>query len=152
MCVNFICDWYASTDKNIKKIEPRKLVTWQTEIFHSIFMIIYFGLVLFFDTLAYMIPDCTGGWWICPLSGFIRICGVFTISSHSLSISVQKYIVIVNRINNNSERHKLEIVSLVLYLTLSILWSVATLLKKLSFIPTSLESCITLGEVVGQND
>ena len=138
--------------KIIKRARQEKQVTWKTEIFHSIVLIIHFSFILIVDVLAFVIPDYTGGGWICLLSQFIRTFGILTISSHSLLISVQKYIVIVNCINDNSERHKLEIVSLVLYLTLSILSAAAISLRYFSSVPIypSLENCITLGKWWGQ--
>ena len=139
--------------KIIKRARQEKPVTWKTEIFHSIVMIIHFSIVLFLEVLVYVIPDYTGGGWICTLSRFIRRCGIVTISSHSLLISVQKYIVIVNSINGNSERHILEIVLLVISVTFSILWAAATFIRNVSSIPTysSLESCFALGNWWGPN-
>ena len=132
--------------KIIKTARQEKPVTWITEIFHSIVMIIHFSLVLFDEVIVYMIPDYIGGGWICILLRFIQRCGVVTITSHSMLISVHKYIVIVNRIRDNSERLKLETFLLVLYLIFSILWSAATFIRDVSSIPIfySSENCFTL--------
>ena len=129
--------------KIIKRSVQAKLVTWQTEIFHSVVMIIHFALVRLSKVLVYMIPDYTVGLGICMLCRFIREFGLFIISVHSLSISVQKYFVIIHRINDNTERNKLEKVTLVICVTFSILWSVASILRFSSSIPmnASLGQC-----------
>ena len=110
-------------------------------------MIIHFSLVLLTEGLVYMIPNYTCGKWICTVCRFIRNNGVLTISLHSLLISVQKYIVVIHQINNNSDRHKLEKVLMVSFCIFGILWSAAMIIRSSSFIPvnTSLENCFTLG-------
>ena len=139
--------------KIIKSARKEKPVTWRTEIFHSIIMIIHFTLIIFVESLVYMIPDYTGGWWICMLFRFIRRFGVVMITSHSLLISVHKYIVVVNRIDDNPERKTLETVLLVLYSTFSILWTVATFIRNFSSIPifSTSENCFSLGKWFGQH-
>ena len=138
--------------KIIKTAMQEKPVTWQTQIFHSIVMIIHFSLVALLDVLEYMIPNYNGAAWICTVIRTIRKFGAVTISANSLFISLQKYIVIVNRINDNSERHKIEIVSLVLYVTLLILFTVSASIRDLSSIDTYFrqKAALLWGFIMGQ--
>ena len=144
--------------KIIKSARKEKPVTWRTEIFHSIIMIIHFTLIVFFQCLVYMIPDYTVGWWMCMSFRYIRRFGIAMISSHSIIISVHKYIVIVNRIDDNSERQKLETVLMVLYSTFIILWTAAILIRNFSSIPIffTSENCLAIGknywETFGQHN
>ena len=133
--------------KIIKRSRQRKPVAWQTEIFHAIAMMIHFSLVLLTESLVTMIPNYSVGGWICMLCRFIRNFGWLTISMHSLLISMQKYIVVVHRINDDSDRQKLEKVLLVPFLSFCMLWSAALIVRSSSFIPvnSSLENCFRLG-------
>ena len=73
----------------------------------------------------------------------IKICVIL----HSLSISIQKYIVVVHRINDNSERYQLEKVLLVLFSLFSILGSAALIVRSSSLVPvnSSWENCFRMG-------
>ena len=131
--------------KIIKRTKKLKRVTWQTELLHSIVLIIHFGSVRFSEVLVYVLPDYTPEMWICMLLSFIRIFGVILITWHSLSISVQKYIIVIRCIHNNSERHKVETSLLVIFITFAILWSAAIVLRSLPAVPidSPLKTCFT---------
>ena len=110
----------------IKILILEKTVAWETQIYQSIVLIIYVVLVVFSEVLLYIIPDSTNnaGWWLVwEISRYLKILCVFSISWHTLSVSLQKYIVIVHNVSDNSDRRKIAKTTWWVFLIIEIFWS-----------------------------
>jgi hypothetical protein len=120
----------------IKRLKQEKMVAADTQIYHSITLIIHFSLLIFRESLWYIMPDIINysEWkWICEMFRYMRILGGFAISWHSLSVAVQKYIVIVHCVADNSDRRKIEKIIWWIFLIVEILWSAGTDIRESTF-------------------
>ena len=137
--IEFVLGVYLQI-KLIKRVKKEKTVTWQTEIYHSVVLIIHFTSNLFVQTLLYIFPDVShyiGFWWICEVFRAIKIWGIFAISLHSFSVSVQKYIVIFYWKVNSYVSRKIEILVFWIFLSLPILWTAGLMARFSSSSPFS---------------
>ena len=117
----------------IKKILIEKPVAWETQIYQSIVLGIHVVLIVFSETLLYVIPDSTnnGGWWLAwEVFRYLRVLSVFSISWHTLSVSLQKYIVIVHSVREDSDRRKLAKTLWWVFLIIEIFWSAGINIRK----------------------
>jgi hypothetical protein len=117
----------------IKRLKQEKMVAADTQMYHSISLIICFSVLIFQEALLYIIPDIINysGWqWICEIFRYMQILGGVTISWHSLSVAIQKYIVIVHGVVDNSDRRKIEKIMWWIFLVLEILWSAGRHIKE----------------------
>ena len=126
--------------KLIKRVMNEKAVTWEMEIYHSLVLIIHFTLSLSLQTTIYIFPDIshyTGFWWFCEVYRAIKIWGIFAISLHSFSVSVQKYIIIVYWKVNSYVVRKIETIVFWIFLSVPILWSAGLMARFPSSSPFS---------------
>ena len=130
----------------IKRSNQEKAVAWKTQICHSLTMIIHFTLIIFSESLFYIFPniviDYSGWWWISEIFQYMRVLGRITIFWYSLSVAIQKYIVIVHCVANNSDRRKIEKASLWIFLIVEILWAAGMHIRESNF--RSIESNVSL--------
>ena len=127
--------------KVIKRLNQDKTVAWQTQICHSISLTIHFTLIIFSEALLYIVPNIihySGWWWIFGMFRYMRMLGELTISWHSLSVAVQKYVVIVHCVSDNSRRRKIENAVLWIFLIVEILWAAGRFIRESTF--SSIES------------
>ena len=132
--------------KIIGVVKKNKQVAWEAQIYHSIVLILHFGIALFFETLPYMDPNIINfSGWICDIFRYIRIWGVFAISGHSLYVSIQKYIVIVHGVVGDSQRRNVALAMFVVPLIFQILWTVVVYIRSTDTITTETynETCST---------
>ena len=82
----------------IKTVKKEQAIAWDIKLIHSIVMIIHYGYTIIFEVVTYLIPNLGQymGIWFCYFSLFLRLYGVIEILSHSLFISIYKYILIVH--------------------------------------------------------
>ena len=82
----------------IKTVRKEQAVGWDINLTHSVVMIIHYCYTIIFETVTYLVPNLGQytGIWFCYFSLFLRIYGVSAILSHSLFISIYKYILIVH--------------------------------------------------------
>ena len=82
----------------IKTVKKEQAIAWDINLIHSIVMIIHYFYTIIFEVLTYLIPNIGQytGTWFCHFSLFLRLYGIGEIVSHSLFISIYKYIIIVH--------------------------------------------------------
>ena len=81
----------------VSKLE--KDVTWRIDICHSVVMITLFCFRILFEMIMYIIPSLhqyTGN-WICYVGYFAILNGYLSVVSHSLVISIYKYVLILHQ-------------------------------------------------------
>ena len=79
-------------------------MTWKIDTSHSMIMIIYFCARILCEIITYTTPSLRRytGKWLCYVALFVNLYSEVFVMSHSLAISIYKYIFIVhqNRIHN----------------------------------------------------
>ena len=76
-----------------------KEVTWRLDIWHSVVMIAFFTYSILFEIITYIFPlyhQYTANWF-CYLDLFVKQYGIWSGSSHSLAISIYKYVLILHQ-------------------------------------------------------
>ena len=75
-----------------------KNVTWRIDICNSIVMIFFYSFRISFEVITHFIPILHPytGRWFCYLALFINMFGAISVISHSMIVSVYKYIYIVH--------------------------------------------------------
>lgn len=117
----------------IKKLILEKTVAWETQIYQSIVLIIFVVMVVFLEVLLYIIPDSTNnaGWWLVwEISRYLIILCLTSISWHTFSVSLQKYMVIVHNVTDNSERRKIAKTTWWVFLIIEIFWSAGIAIRQ----------------------
>ena len=110
------------------------------EVYHSLVLMVHFTLSLSMQTLIYIYPDIshyTRFWWFWEVYRAIKIWGIFAISWHSFSVSVQKYIVIVYWNVNSFVVRQIETIVFWIFLSFPILWSAGLMARFPSSSPFS---------------
>ena len=89
----------------------KKEITWELEIYHSVTCIIYFTWVTIIDAVNYTFPtmDQSIESFINQTSWILRTLGTSIITSHSLSVALYKYYIIVDKRPINAEDKKIEL-------------------------------------------
>ena len=79
--------------------KQEKDMTWRIDISHSIIMIIYFGPLLLFEIITSTNPSLHRytGEWVCYVAIFVQLYTLVSAITHSLAISIYKYIFIVHQ-------------------------------------------------------
>ena len=110
----------------------KREVTWESQIFHSIVLIIFFSTILSFETVCHINPDIKDSavWgWIYEICRYLRIWGFLVINWHSLSVSIHKYIVIVHNVTSDRERRKIAVTMLLIVTFFQVLWAASIYIK-----------------------
>ena len=78
--------------------------TWLVQISHAIVTTIHFGIRIPFQIITHFIPNLSShiGSWVCYIGAFNNFFGYQEISSHSLWVAIEKYILIVHTIKARS--------------------------------------------------
>ena len=84
--------------KIIKTVKEEKTLTWDINLIHSTVMLIHFTFAILLYIITNLIPNLNRyvGVWFCYCLLFLRCYGISEILSHSLFISIYKYIFIVH--------------------------------------------------------
>ena len=93
-----VCLGIGLNIKAILHFRKVKDFTWMIDITHSIVLIIYFTTSFILDALTLSIQQplhLYSGRWLCDFSSLVIIYGLYSIVSHSLIISIMKYVFIV---------------------------------------------------------
>ena len=79
--------------------KKEKDITWKLDISHSLTMIIYFFLRILFEIITHITQSLHlyTGKWVCYVALFVNLYGTFSVTSHSLTVSIHKYIFIVHQ-------------------------------------------------------
>ena len=98
MAILFVIGLYFQI-KIIILSRKEKDVTWRIDIWHSAVMIAIFSFRILFEMITYIIPSLHQftGKWFCYFSLFVTFYGFVSISSHSLAISISKYVLTVHQ-------------------------------------------------------
>ena len=98
LSVIFIIGLYLQI-KIIIVSKQEKDMTWKIDICHSVVMITHFCLRILFEFITYLTPllHQYTGTWICYVVFFVTVYGSVSVISHSLVISIYKYICIVHQ-------------------------------------------------------
>ena len=75
-----------------------KGVTWRIDMCNSIVMILYYSFRILLEIIIYFVPvlHVYTGKWFCYVALFFNVFGAISVSSHSLVVSVYKYVFIVH--------------------------------------------------------
>ena len=75
-----------------------KGVTWRIDMCNSIVMIIFYSFRILFEIITHFIPILHPytGRWFCYIALFINMFGAISVISHSMIVSVYKYVYIVH--------------------------------------------------------
>ena len=111
--------------KKIKRVKQEKAVTWELEIYHSIVCIFHFWFCIFVEILELFIADTSEStkWLLCTFAWCVKTLGVNAIFSHSLTISMCKYIIIVHCKGKSVGRHNVVKLASCVMLAYQILWT-----------------------------
>ena len=85
--------------KIIVASKVEKGVTWRIDMCNSIVMIIFYSFRIVGEIIIYNVPvlHVYTGKWFCYVALFINMFGAFSVISHSLVVSVYKYVFIVHQ-------------------------------------------------------
>ena len=74
-------------------------VTWRIDMCNSIVMIVFYSFRILFEIIIYIVPvlHIYTGKWFCYVALFLKLFGAFSVISHSIVVSVYKYIFIVHQ-------------------------------------------------------
>ena len=149
--IQFLIGMYLQI-RIIKRVRQAKTTPWETQVYHSVVLIIHFSFGICFETLTYTIPNITHytGGLFCDLLWFIKYWGIFAIQFHSLSVSVHKYIVIVYRKGMDSGNNGTEKLLFWSFLSLPIIWSIGMIPRftTLQYIIPAMQRCYGVKEYV----
>ena len=88
---------------NVKIIQQNKVEkhkTWLLHISHAVVTTIHFGFRVPFQAITYFVPHLSShiGSWICYIAAFNSFYGFQELTTHSLWIALEKYILIVHHL------------------------------------------------------
>ena len=111
--------------RKIKRVKKEKEITCELEIYHSITSITYLGLCIIIDVLEYRchdIEDVVGIGITYRIIRWIKLCCRTIILSHSFSVAIYKYYVIIHSGRVNNEDKNMEKNWLILLVIHPLVW------------------------------
>ena len=117
--------------KKMKMVTKKKEPTWELEIYNSAVCVVHFSVVTSIDVIKYACPAMNdlGESVILHIALIIRHIGFFVILSHTLSIAVYKYYIIVIKRPIKDDCKFMEFKYLFSLIMLPILWAIGFYLK-----------------------
>ena len=132
--------------KKMNVAKKKKEITWELEIYHSVTCIIYFTWVTVIDVVNYTCPAMEQSIesFINQTTWILRTLGTCIIISHSFSVALYKYYIIVNKRPILAEDKKIKLRYLLALILYPIIGSLEVYLKNLGrrgFIFNASKSC-----------
>ena len=112
--------------------KQEKDVTWRIDIYHSVVMISLYSFRILFNVITYIIPSMHQytGKWLCYLALFLNLFGIASVLSHSLVISIFKYVNIVHHdVISGIGVDKASLITLWIHFFFSATWAVTFLAR-----------------------
>lgn len=102
-CLLFMIGFFLHF-KIIHVCKAEKNKTWLVQISHAVVTTVHFGVRIPFQAVTHFIPNLSSyiGSWMCYIGAFNGFFGYQEISSHSLWVSIEKYILIVHTLKARS--------------------------------------------------
>ena len=117
--------------KKMKMVTRKKEITWELEMYNSAVCVVHFSVVTSIDAIKYACPTVNepGASVILHLALIIRHIGFFVIISHTLTIALYKYYIIVIKRPVKDDSKFMESKYLFSLIILPILWAIGFYIK-----------------------
>ena len=149
LILEYVIGFYIQV-KKIKSVKQEKPITWELEIYHSIVCIFHFWFCIFVEILELFVADTSEStkWLLCTFAWCVKTLGVNAIFSHSLTISMCKYIIIVHCKGKYFGRHNVVKLASFVMVAYQILWTLlgwfrarGVLIANYDFVSWSISMC-----------
>ena len=122
--------------KKIKSVNAKKLITWELEIYHSVTCILYFIVSTIVDIIEYSCSSIDTSFVVAInyVSPILKEIGINIILSHSLSVAIYKYYIIILKrpMNYNNKNMVWEwLLALIMY---PIIFAILSLVRHIEMI------------------